>query len=130
MANRKAQGAGSPARNEEGHVSKGELVSGVATEMWLELIAYPDREKPENRSLWLLVDGAWLKHDDPEYNVERSVQSAFCDCSDRLEVLVWYRRYYEDDSGANGSASSTDPREAVRNPCYGYRIEGLVVRSK
>ncbi len=61
--------------------------SGVATKYWLELKAYPPGSA---RSLWLFVDGAWRHLDNPNVGTQDSVQAAFCDCPDRLEVAVWY----------------------------------------
>ena len=83
---------------------------GVATDLWLELLVYPDAKKIEGlpakieRRLYLRVaeKWRWWYGDDPF--VFQSVQSAFCNCIDSLEVVVWY---YDDD-----------------------RIVGLVVRSK
>ncbi len=42
------------------------------------------------RSLWLFVDNAWRHLDNPSDGVQASVQPAFCECADRLEVVVWY----------------------------------------
>jgi hypothetical protein len=61
--------------------------SGVATKYWLELVAYPPGSA---RSLWLFVNGAWKHLDNPNYGMQDSVQEAFCQCPDRLEVAVWY----------------------------------------
>jgi hypothetical protein len=61
--------------------------SGVATQYWLELLAYPPGSA---RSLWLFVDGAWRHLDNPNVGTQDSVQAAFCNCPDRLEVAVWY----------------------------------------
>ncbi|MFL5804941.1 MAG: hypothetical protein ACJ8CR_24765 [Roseiflexaceae bacterium] len=63
------------------------ISSGVATQYWLELLAYPPGSA---RSLWLFVDGAWRHLDDPNDGTQASVQAAFCNCPDRLEVAVWY----------------------------------------
>ena len=79
---------------------KAAVASGIATQYWLELKAYPPGSA---RSLWLFVDGTWRHLDNPNQGTQISVQDAFCVCPDRLEVAVWY-------SGAV--------------------IEGLVVRSK
>lgn len=62
--------------------------SGVATKFWLELVAYPPGSA---RSLWLLVGGQWRHLDNPSPSIESSVQSAFCNCPDKLEVAVWYQ---------------------------------------
>ncbi len=76
------------------------ISSGVATKYWLELKQYPPGSA---RSLWLYVGGRWRHLDDPNDGTQISVQEAFCNCPDKLEVAVWY-------SNAN--------------------IVGLVVRSK
>jgi hypothetical protein len=60
---------------------------GVATQYWLELLAYPPGSA---RSLWLFVDGQWRHLDNPNLGMQASVQDAFCECPDRLEVAVWY----------------------------------------
>jgi len=61
--------------------------NGVATKYWLELVAYPPGSA---RSLWLFVDKAWRHLDNPNGGIQISVQDAFCECPDRLEVAVWY----------------------------------------
>ena len=63
------------------------LQTGVATQYWLELVAYPPGSA---RSLWLFVGNAWRHLDNPNDGTQISVQAAFCDCPDRLEVAVWY----------------------------------------
>ena len=60
---------------------------GVATQYWLELLAYPPGSA---RSLWLFVGNAWRHLDNPNDGTQISVQAAFCDCPERLEVAVWY----------------------------------------
>jgi hypothetical protein len=60
---------------------------GVATQYWLELLAYPPGSA---RSLWLFVDGQWRHLDNPNVGMQDSVQEAFCQCPDRLEAAVWY----------------------------------------
>jgi hypothetical protein len=104
-----------------------ELVYGVATEMWLELIAYPDPavDKTSVRSLWLRVKGAWLRTDNPDYNVERAVLSAFSDCSERMRVHVWYRVYKP---VSDHPLADTDPQDAEKT-AYDTEIVGLVVHS-
>lgn len=62
--------------------------TGVATKFWLELVAYPPGSA---RSLWLFVGGQWRHLDNPSPSIESSVQSAFCNCPDKLEVAVWYQ---------------------------------------
>jgi hypothetical protein len=63
------------------------LSVGVATQYWLELLAYPPGSA---RSLWLFVDGQWRHLDNPNVGTQDSVQEAFCQCPDRLEAAVWY----------------------------------------
>jgi hypothetical protein len=63
------------------------LQIGVATQYWLELVAYPPGSA---RSLWLFVGNAWRHLDNPNGGTQISVQAAFCECPDRLEVAVWY----------------------------------------
>jgi hypothetical protein len=100
-----------------------DLEYGVATEMWRELKPHPDGTA---KSLWLLVDGAWLRLDDYE-EVWDSVQAAFCNCPDNLEVLVWYKK---DNPDPDYHPGSTDPDESESKLWYGTCIEGLVIRSK
>jgi|GEM_PF-487217 len=61
--------------------------TGIATRYWLELMPYPAGSA---RSLWLFVNDDWRHLDDPDPGTQVSVQDAFCRCSERLEVLVWY----------------------------------------
>ena len=61
--------------------------TGLAIKYWLELIPYPPGSA---RSLWLFVDDDWKHLDNPDPGTQISVQDAFCRCSERLEVLVWY----------------------------------------
>lgn len=61
--------------------------TGVATRYWLELTSYP---AGSIRSLWLFVNDDWRHLDNPDLGTQVSVQDAFCRCSERLEVLVWY----------------------------------------
>jgi len=63
------------------------LETGVATKYWLELLAYPPGSA---RSLWLLVGNAWRRLDNPNEGMQLSVQDAFANASNRLEVAVWY----------------------------------------
>ncbi len=63
------------------------VTTGVASKYWLELVSYPPGSA---RSLWLFVDGQWRHLDNPSDGIQSSVQSAFCNCPDRLEVAVWY----------------------------------------
>jgi hypothetical protein len=64
------------------------LQTGVATKYWLELVPYPPGSA---RSLWLFVGGAWKHLDNPNEGTQISVQAAFCECPERLEVAVWYQ---------------------------------------
>ena len=61
--------------------------TGVATKYWLELVAYPPGSA---RSLWLFVANAWRHLDNPNDGTQISVQAAFCNCPERLEVAVWF----------------------------------------
>ncbi len=61
--------------------------TGVATRYRLELMSYPPGSP---RSLWLFVNGEWRHLDNPDPGTQASVQDAFCKCSERLEVRVWY----------------------------------------
>ena len=61
--------------------------TGMATRYWLELLSYPVGSA---RSLWLFVNDDWRHLDNPDLGTQISVQDAFCKCSERLEVLVWY----------------------------------------
>jgi hypothetical protein len=63
------------------------LETGVATKYWLELLAYPPGSA---RSLWLYVGNAWRRIDNPNEGTQLSVQDAFANASNRLEVAVWY----------------------------------------
>jgi hypothetical protein len=63
------------------------LESGVATQYWLGLLAYPPGSA---RSLWLFVGKAWRRLDNPNEGTQLSVQDAFANASNRLEVAVWY----------------------------------------
>jgi len=98
---RRPLGAAGAAEN-SGHEEKAEC--GVATDLWIELLVYPDAKKIQRR-LYLRVAEEWRWWYDDDPFVFQSVQSAFCNCTDSLEVVVWY---YDDDD----------------------RIVGLVVRSK
>lgn len=61
--------------------------TGIATRYWLELMPYPAGSA---RSLWLFVNDDWRHLDNPDLGTQISVQDAFCRCSERMEVLVWY----------------------------------------
>ena len=58
--------------------------SGIATQYWVELIAYPPGSA---RSLWLLVNNAWKRLDNSAAHQEDMVQRAFIGGS---TVRVWY----------------------------------------
>lgn len=58
--------------------------SGVATQFWAELVAYPPGSA---RSLWLLVSGAWKRYDNASAHWEDMVQRAF---TAGQTVQVWY----------------------------------------
>jgi hypothetical protein len=58
--------------------------SGVATQFWAELVAYPPGSA---RSLWLLVGGAWKRYDNASAHWEDMVQRAF---ASGQTVQVWY----------------------------------------
>lgn len=60
---------------------------GIAIRYWLELIPYPAGSA---RSLWLFVNDEWRHLDNPNTGTQIAVQDAFCKCSERLEVQVWY----------------------------------------
>lgn len=90
------------AKDSERAKHSGEVRCGIATDLWLSLEPYPeDKEK----CLSLRVDEEWCHLYNYDPFVWLSVQSAFCNCSDTLEVAVWYH-------------------------CISYTIVGLVVRSK
>lgn len=61
--------------------------TGIAIRYWLELIPYP---ADSARSLWLFVNDDWRHLDNPDPATQVAVQDAFCKCSERLEVHVWY----------------------------------------
>lgn len=115
----------SPQFNEEPGAEEKRLKQGAATEMWLELIAYGKDGKDCIRSLWLRVNGTWLRYDNPDDKIESAVLSAFGDCSSPLQVRVWYLVDKAEDEKELGD---TDPKEADRN--YSTEIVGLVVHSK
>lgn len=61
--------------------------AGIAIRYWLELLPYPAGSA---RSLWLFVNDEWRHLDNPDPGTQIAVQDAFCKCSERLEVQVWY----------------------------------------
>ncbi|MGZ5482321.1 MAG: hypothetical protein ACXWID_10085 [Pyrinomonadaceae bacterium] len=76
---------GSDDRN-KAFLAAASLETGIATKYWLELVAYPPGSA---RSLWLLLNNVWRHLDNPNVGTQDSVQAAFCNCPDRLEVAVW-----------------------------------------
>jgi hypothetical protein len=40
--------------------------------------------------MWLFVNGQWVHLDSPSAVNVNSVQAAFCECPDKMEVAVWY----------------------------------------
>jgi hypothetical protein len=62
-----------------------DVQSGVASEYWLELLAYPAGSA---RSLWLLVNGAWKRRDNPTAGMQDVVQRAFLGSGSN--VRVWF----------------------------------------
>ncbi len=73
------------------HVSKkpaaAAVGNGVATNYWLELMAYPSGSA---RSLWLFADNDWRRLDNPSDGIQAAVQNAFCICPNSLQVMVWW----------------------------------------
>jgi hypothetical protein len=62
------------------------LSVGIATRYWLEAEAYPSGSL---RSLWLLVDAAWCRLDNPAPSVEDAVQRAML--GENSQVRVWFQ---------------------------------------
>ena len=60
------------------------VASGIATQFWIELLAYPPGTA---RSLWLHVGGAWRRYDNSPAHWEDMVQRAF---AHGQTVRVWY----------------------------------------
>ena len=58
--------------------------SGMATKYWIELIAHPPGSA---RSLWLLVNNAWKRFDNPPAHMSQIVQDAFLGGAN---VRVWF----------------------------------------
>jgi len=58
--------------------------SGIATQYWVELIAYPPGSA---RSLWLLVNNVWKRLDNSAAHLEDMVQRGFLGGS---TVRVWF----------------------------------------
>ncbi len=61
------------------------VTSGVATKYWIELVAYPPGSA---RSLWLYVNNAWKRLDNPSASIQDVVQRAFLGTGSN--VRVWY----------------------------------------
>ncbi len=61
------------------------VTSGVATKYWIELVAYPPGSA---RSLWLYVNNAWKRLDNPGASIQDVVQRAFLGTGSN--VRVWY----------------------------------------
>ena len=78
---------GAPEGQKAVEPSRVAVKTGIAIRYWLELMPYPAGSE---RSLWLFVNDDWRHLDDPDPGTQVSVQDAFCRCSERLEVLVWY----------------------------------------
>lgn len=79
-------GAPSGAARASTFVAAAVVASGVASKLWLELVPYP----PANPRMWLFVNGQWVHLDSPSAVNVNSVQAAFCECPDKMEVAVWY----------------------------------------
>lgn len=60
------------------------VASGIATQFWTELAAYPPGSA---RSLWLHVSGMWKRYDNSPAHWEEMVQHAF---AHGQTVRVWY----------------------------------------
>jgi hypothetical protein len=60
------------------------VASGVASQFWIELLAYPPGSA---RSLWLQVGGVWKRYDNSPAHWEDMVQRAF---ASGQTVQVWY----------------------------------------
>jgi hypothetical protein len=60
------------------------VASGVATQYWVELVAYPPGS---TASLWLLVGGIWKRYDNPPSYMSQVVQEGFLGGA---TVRVWY----------------------------------------
>lgn len=60
------------------------VASGIATQYWVELVAYPPGD---TASLWLLVGGVWKRYDNPPAYMSQIVQEGFLGGA---TVRVWY----------------------------------------
>jgi hypothetical protein len=61
------------------------VASGVASQYWIELAAYPPGSA---RSLWLLVNNSWKRLDNPSASIQDTVQRAFLGTGSNVQV--WY----------------------------------------
>jgi hypothetical protein len=75
-------GGGMPAPG--GGVGAPAVASGIATQYWIELVAYPPGS---TASLWLLVAGTWHRYDNPPAYMSQIVQEGFLGGA---TVRVWY----------------------------------------
>lgn len=62
-----------------------QITSGLASQYWIELVAYPAESA---RSLWLLVNNSWKQLDNPSASIQDAVQRAFLGSGSN--VRVWY----------------------------------------
>ena len=60
------------------------VTSGIATQYWVELVAYPPGS---TASLWLHVGGSWRHYDNPPASMSDLVQNGFLGGA---TVRVWY----------------------------------------
>jgi subtilisin family serine protease len=66
-------------------VPKQQIKSGTAAKYWIELVAYPPGS---DRSLWLYVNSAWKRLDNPSASIQDAVQRAFLGTGSNVQV--WY----------------------------------------
>lgn len=67
-----------------GGVGAPAVASGIATQYWVELVAYPPGSPA---SLWLMVGGVWKRYDNPPPYMSQIVQEGFLGGA---TVRVWY----------------------------------------
>ena len=60
-----------------------QITSGIATQYWIELLAYPPGSA---RSLWLFVNNVWTRLDNPSPSIQDVVQRAFLGTDSNLRV--------------------------------------------
>ena len=60
------------------------VASGIATQFWAELVAYPPGSA---RSLWLNVGGVWKRYDNAPNHMEEMVQRSV---GSGQTVRIWY----------------------------------------